>query len=72
MEDGNSEDNSLLKFNISRAAIARLEARQDGVLRNHSRLAEGVYRDMVVFSIINLEWPPVKQSLQFKMNKKYK
>lgn len=55
----------------SRAAIARLGAKQDGVLRNHTRSADGVYRDTVVFSIINLEWPAVKQSLQFKMNTKY-
>jgi RimJ/RimL family protein N-acetyltransferase len=52
----------------SRAAIARLGAKQDGVLRNHTKSAEGVYRDTVVFSIIDLEWPVVKQSLQFKLN----
>ena len=55
----------------SRAAIARLGAKQDGVLRNHTRSADGVYRDTVVFSIINSEWPAVRQSLQFKMNTKY-
>lgn len=51
----------------SRAAIARLGAKQDGVLRNHQRSADGVYRDTVVFSIINLEWPVVKKSLEFKL-----
>lgn len=56
----------------SRAAIARLGAKQDGVLRNHTRSADGVYCDTVVFSIINLEWLAVKQSLQFKLNKQYK
>ena len=55
----------------SRAAIARLGAKQDGVLRNHQRSADGVYRDTVVFSIINLEWPVVKKSLEFKLNRKY-
>lgn len=55
----------------SRAAIARLGAKQDGVLRNHSKSADGIYRDTVVFSIINLEWPAVKQSLTFKLNKQY-
>ena len=55
----------------SRAAIARLGAKQDGVLRNHTRSADGIYRDTVVFSIINLEWPPVKQSLKFKLNSQY-
>jgi len=55
----------------SRAAIARLGAKQDGVLRNHTRSADGIYRDTVVFSIIDLEWPAVKQSLQFKLNHQY-
>ncbi len=55
----------------SRTAIARLGAKQDGVLRNHQRSADGVYRDTVVFSIINLEWPVVKKSLEFKLNRKY-
>ncbi|MGB2080104.1 MAG: GNAT family N-acetyltransferase, partial [Vibrio sp.] len=50
----------------SRAAIARLGAKQDGVLRNHQKLPDGGYRDTVVFSIINLEWPAVKQSLNFR------
>lgn len=52
----------------SRAAIARLGAKQDGVLRNHTKSADGIYRDTVVFSIINLEWPAVKQALLFKLN----
>jgi len=56
----------------SRAAIARLGAKQDGVLRNHTKAADGVYRDTVVFSIINLEWPAVKQSLLFKLEKNRK
>ena len=55
----------------SRAAIARLGAKQDGVLRNHQKSADGVYRDTVVFSIINLEWPAVKQSLMYKLNAQY-
>jgi N-acetyltransferase len=55
----------------SRAAIARLGAKQDGVLRNHTRSPDGIYRDTVVFSIINQEWPAVKQSLKFKLNNPY-
>ncbi len=51
----------------SRAAIARLGARQDGVLRNHQRLADGSFRDTVVFSIIQSEWPAVKRSLDFRL-----
>ena len=52
----------------SRAAVARLGAKQDGVLRNHQKSADGIYRDTVVFSIINLEWSAVKRSLEFKLN----
>ena len=47
----------------SRAAIARLGAKQDGVLRNHQLLARRRRRDTVVFSIIDGEWPAVKRHL---------
>ncbi len=52
----------------SRNAIARLGAKQDGVLRNHLMDENGMYRDTVVFSIIKEEWPSVKQILLFKIN----
>ncbi|EEG07030.1 GNAT family N-acetyltransferase [Pseudogulbenkiania ferrooxidans] len=52
----------------SRAAIARLGAKQDGILRNHQLLGDGVYRDTVVFSIIDQEWPAVRQHLRFKLD----
>jgi RimJ/RimL family protein N-acetyltransferase len=48
----------------SRAAIARLGAKQDGVLRNHQLMADGARRDTVVFSIIDGEWPAVRQHLR--------
>ena len=51
----------------SRSAIARLGAKQDGVLRNHQRSPDGSYRDTVVFSIIESEWPAVKQNLRFRL-----
>lgn len=51
----------------SRAAIARLGAKQDGVLRNHQRMADGSLRDTVVFSIIESEWPGVKTGLKHKL-----
>lgn len=52
----------------SRNAIARLGAKQDGVLRNHQIDAEGAIRDTVVFSILRDEWQVVKKSLLFRMN----
>jgi RimJ/RimL family protein N-acetyltransferase len=47
----------------SRAAIARLGARQDGVLRNHRLGPDGTLRDTVVFSILPHEWPAVRLGL---------
>ena len=47
----------------SRAAIARLGAKQDGVLRHHSIASDGTLRDTVVFSIIAPEWPSVRSHL---------
>lgn len=52
---------------VSRTAIARLGARQDGVLRNHRRHADGTLRDTVVFSIIDGEWPAVKSNLTARL-----
>lgn len=51
----------------SRNALARLGAKQDGVLRNDSIEPDGAFRDTVVFSIINSEWPSVKKSLLSKL-----
>ena len=47
----------------SRTAIARLGARQDGVMRNHRRHADGTVRDSVIFSILDTEWPAVRSNL---------
>jgi N-acetyltransferase len=53
----------------SRAAIERLGAKQDGILRNHQLLPDGSYRDTVVFSIINSEWPAAKRHLTFQLDR---
>ncbi len=53
----------------SREAIARLGAKQDGVLRNHQISPDGSYRDTVVFSIIESEWPAVKRHLTYLLEK---
>lgn len=53
----------------SRAAIERLGAKQDGILRNHQIGKDGIIRDTVVFSIIESEWPAVKQHLQRKLER---
>ena len=48
----------------SRAAIERLGAKQDGVLRNHRRMPDGSLRDTVVYSITAAEWPAVRNGLR--------
>lgn len=53
----------------SRQAIARLGAKQDGVLRNHTVSPGVIYRDTVVFSIINQEWPAVRQNLCYLLER---
>ncbi|WP_026541282.1 GNAT family N-acetyltransferase [Paenarthrobacter nicotinovorans] len=53
----------------SREAIARLGAKQDGVLRSHSRSKDGALRDTVVFSILEHEWPAVRNGLEFRLAK---
>jgi RimJ/RimL family protein N-acetyltransferase len=51
----------------SRAAIERLGAKQDGVLRNHRRMPDGTLRDTVVFSILDTEWPAVRSGLRHRL-----
>ena len=51
----------------SRAAIAALGAKQDGVLRNHRLGPDGTLRDTVVFSILPHEWPAVRLGLQERL-----
>ena len=47
----------------SQAAIARLGAVREGVLRRHQVRADGTFRDTVVFSILATEWPAAKAGL---------
>ena len=51
----------------SREAIARLGARQDGILRAHLREPAGYLRDTVVFSITQPEWPGVRLGLEHRV-----
>ena len=54
----------------SREAIARLGAKQDGVLRAQTAMPDGSLRDTVVFSILAAEWPQVRNGLDLRINKK--
>src|SRR6185312_4875676 len=51
----------------SRAAIERLGAKLDGVLRAHQRTADGSLRDTCVYSITATEWPQVRSGLRFRL-----
>ncbi|HEU5120574.1 MAG TPA: GNAT family protein [Candidatus Nitrosocosmicus sp.] len=52
---------------VSRKAIERLGAKQDGILRNHKIMRYGRIRDTVCYSIIKEEWPDIKNVLLQKM-----
>ena len=47
----------------SRAAIERLGAKLDGILRSHALHKNGTLRDTVVYSITAAEWPAVRARL---------
>lgn len=51
----------------SRRAIARIGAREEGVLRRHMITASGRVRDTVYFSIIQEEWPVVRARLEERL-----
>lgn len=53
-----------LRNHQSRTAIARLGARQDGILRKHTVMDDGYIRDTVVFSVLDTEWPDVRTTLR--------
>jgi RimJ/RimL family protein N-acetyltransferase len=53
----------------SRAAIKKLGATEEGVLRHHMVLDDGYIRDTVLFSIVQPEWPQIKLSLQSRLEK---
>ncbi|KAF2406876.1 Protein N-acetyltransferase, RimJ/RimL family [Pseudomonas antarctica] len=51
----------------SRAAILRLGAAQEGIVRHERIMPDGRKRNSVRFSIIDSEWPQVKANLQAKL-----
>jgi len=53
----------------SRAALLRIGAKQEGVLRSHMITASGRVRDSVYFSIVAAEWPAVKAGLEEKLGR---
>ncbi len=53
----------------SRAAILRIGAKQEGIVRNERIMPDGRKRNSVRFSIIDSEWPDIRTMLQKKMSR---
>ena len=53
----------------SRAAIERLGAKFDGILRRHMIMPDGHIRDTAVYSIVKEEWPGVRERLESKLDR---
>lgn len=51
----------------SQAAIAKLGAVREGVLRRHMRRADGSWRDTVVFAVTVDDWPQVRAGLEVRV-----
>jgi N-acetyltransferase len=51
----------------SRAAIERIGAKFEGILRNHMLVRGGVVRDSAHYSVIDTEWPEVKARLEERL-----
>lgn len=51
----------------ARAAIKKIGATQEGILRQHMILDNGYIRDTVVFSILKSEWSEIKKQLQARI-----
>jgi RimJ/RimL family protein N-acetyltransferase len=56
-------------FNFaSQAAIERLGAKKDGVIRHHHPRRDGTVRDTVMYSILRGEWHEIKSHLHYKLS----
>lgn len=51
----------------SQAAIERLGAQRDGVIRQHKRHKDGGLRDTVCYSILDSEWPAIRDRLDSRL-----
>jgi N-acetyltransferase len=55
----------------SQAAVQKLGATHEGVLRNHKITWTGHVRDTAVFSITDYDWPGVRQRLDFRLTEDF-
>ncbi len=54
----------------SRKAMLRIGAKEEGILRKHTLMWTGRYRDSIYYSILDDEWPAVKRRLQGLLQQK--
>ena len=52
----------------SQAAIAKLGAHREGVIRRDMKREDGSFRDSVVYSVLADEWPAVKAKLVARLD----
>ena len=55
----------------SRAAIARLGAKEEGTFRRHIITQAGRVRDTVYYSILDEEWPSIKARLEARLRESH-
>jgi RimJ/RimL family protein N-acetyltransferase len=53
----------------SQAAIERLGAKKDGVIRHHAPRRDGTVRDTVMYSIVRGEWHEIKSHLHYRLTR---
>jgi RimJ/RimL family protein N-acetyltransferase len=53
----------------SQAAIERLGAKKNGVIRHHGLRRDGTVRDTVMYSILRSEWPGIKRALHERLER---
>ena len=53
----------------SRAAILRIGAKEEGILRAHMITASGRIRDSAMYSILDREWPDVRRKLEAQLQR---
>ena len=52
----------------SRAAIEKIGATREGVLRRYQRRSDATVRDTVIYSVVAEEWPVVRDKLSARLN----
>jgi RimJ/RimL family protein N-acetyltransferase len=53
----------------SQAAIERLGAKKDGVMRHSTQRRDGTVRDTVLYSILRGEWPEIRAQLHYRLQR---